>query len=79
MVPIFWMVIEETSTPIKAASAREAPAEREETTAAETLSPSPIFNRVTEAPGFRAAEFGMQKSGVPGRPWARLSRAQDRW
>jgi 4-hydroxy-3-polyprenylbenzoate decarboxylase len=41
--------------------------------APETLSPSPIFNKVKDCPGFRAAEFGMQKSGTPGRPWARLA------
>jgi UbiD family decarboxylase len=41
--------------------------------AAETLSPSPIFNKVKDCPEFRSAEFGMQKSGTLGRPWARLA------
>ena len=41
--------------------------------AAETLSPSPIFNNVKGCPGFRAAEMGMQKSGTIGKPWARLA------
>jgi 4-hydroxy-3-polyprenylbenzoate decarboxylase len=41
--------------------------------AAETLSPSPIFNNVKDCPGFRAADFGMQKSGTPDKPWARLA------
>ena len=36
--------------------------------AAETLSPSPIFNKVKDCPGFRVAEFGMDKSGTPGQP-----------
>jgi UbiD family decarboxylase len=40
---------------------------------AETMSPSPIFNKVKDCPGFRAAEFGMQKSGTAGQPWARLA------
>ena len=40
---------------------------------AETLSPSPIFNNAKGCPGFRAAEFGMQKSGTRGKPWARLA------
>ncbi len=41
---------------------------------AETGAPSPIFNKVKGCPdGFRAAEFGMQKSGTPGRDWARLA------
>jgi 4-hydroxy-3-polyprenylbenzoate decarboxylase len=40
---------------------------------AETLSPSPIFNKVKGCPEFRAAEFGMQKSGTRGKPWARLA------
>ena len=39
----------------------------------ETLSPSPIFNRVKDCPGFRCAELGMTKSGTPGRPWARIA------
>ena len=39
----------------------------------ETLSPSPIFNNVKDSPGFRVAEFGMTKSGTPGRPWARVA------
>jgi 4-hydroxy-3-polyprenylbenzoate decarboxylase len=41
--------------------------------AVETLSPSPIFNNVKDCPGFRVADFGMQKSGTPGKPWARLA------
>jgi 4-hydroxy-3-polyprenylbenzoate decarboxylase len=39
----------------------------------ETLSPSPIFNKVKDCPGFRVAELGMTKSGTPGRPWARIA------
>jgi len=39
----------------------------------ETLSPSPIFNKVKDCPGFRAAEWGFTKSGTPGRPWARIA------
>jgi len=39
----------------------------------ETLSPSPIFNKVKDSPGFRAAEWGFTKSGTPGRPWARVA------
>jgi len=41
--------------------------------ASETLSPSPIFNNVKDCPGFRAAEFGFEKSGTRGRPWARVA------
>ena len=41
---------------------------------AETLSPGAIFNKVRGCPpGFRAADFGMGKSGTPGQPWARLA------
>jgi UbiD family decarboxylase len=41
---------------------------------AETLSPGAIFNKVKGSPpGFRAADFGMAKSGSPGQPWARLA------
>jgi 4-hydroxy-3-polyprenylbenzoate decarboxylase len=41
---------------------------------AETLSPGAIFNRIKGSPpGFRAADFGMAKSGTPGQPWARLA------
>ena len=41
---------------------------------AETLSPGAIFNNVKGCPpGFRAADFGMGKSGRPGQPWARLA------
>jgi 4-hydroxy-3-polyprenylbenzoate decarboxylase len=41
---------------------------------AETLSPGAIFNKVKGCPpGFRAADFGMGKSGTPGQPWARLA------
>ena len=29
----------------------------------ETMSPSPIFNKVKDSPGFRAAEWGFTKSG----------------
>ncbi|MHC4999059.1 MAG: UbiD family decarboxylase, partial [Planctomycetota bacterium] len=39
----------------------------------ETLSPSPIFNKVKDCPGFRCAELGFTKSGTPGRPWARIA------
>ncbi|MDX2474084.1 MAG: UbiD family decarboxylase [Candidatus Krumholzibacteria bacterium] len=40
----------------------------------ETLSPGAIFNKVKGCPeGFRAADFGMAKSGRPGQPWARLA------
>jgi 4-hydroxy-3-polyprenylbenzoate decarboxylase len=39
----------------------------------ETLSPSPIFNKVKDCPGFRCAELGMTKSGTLGRPWARIA------
>ncbi|UCG76593.1 MAG: UbiD family decarboxylase, partial [Gemmatimonadota bacterium] len=39
----------------------------------ETLSPSPIFNRVKDSPGFRAAEWGFTKSGTRGRPWCRVA------
>jgi len=42
--------------------------------AAETGAPSPIFNKVNGCPeGFRAAEIGYQKSGTPGRDWARVA------
>jgi 4-hydroxy-3-polyprenylbenzoate decarboxylase len=41
--------------------------------ASETLSPSPIFNRIKDCPGFRAAEWGFEKSGTRGRPWARVA------
>ena len=34
----------------------------------ETLSPSPIFNKVKDCLDFRCAELGMTKSGTPGRP-----------
>jgi 4-hydroxy-3-polyprenylbenzoate decarboxylase len=41
---------------------------------AETLSPGAIFNKIRGCPaGFRAADFGMGKSGTPGRPWGRLA------
>jgi UbiD family decarboxylase len=41
---------------------------------AETLSPGAIFNKVKGCPaGFRAADFGMAKSGTPGQPWGRLA------
>jgi 4-hydroxy-3-polyprenylbenzoate decarboxylase len=40
--------------------------------ASETLSPSPIFNKIKGCPGFRAAEWGFEKGGTPGRPWARV-------
>ena len=41
---------------------------------AETLSPGAIFNKVKGCPpGFRAADFGMGKSGTPGQPWGRLA------
>lgn len=41
---------------------------------AETLSPGAIFNKVKGCPpGYRAADFGMGKSGTPGQPWARLA------
>ena len=39
----------------------------------ETLSPSPIFNKIKDSPGFRAAEWGFTKSGTPGRPWCRVA------
>ena len=39
----------------------------------ETLSKSAIFNNVKDCPGFRAADYGMQKSGTRGAPWARLA------
>ena len=39
----------------------------------ETLSPSPIFNKVKDTPGFRAAEWGFTKSGTRGRPWSRVA------
>ncbi|GAG18633.1 unnamed protein product, partial [marine sediment metagenome] len=39
----------------------------------ETLSPSPIFNKVQDCPGFRCAELGFTKSGTLGRPWARIA------
>ncbi len=39
----------------------------------ETLSKSVIFNNVKDCPGFRAADWGMQKSGTRGKPWARLA------
>jgi UbiD family decarboxylase len=40
----------------------------------ETLSPGAIFNKIKGSPpGFRAADFGMGKSGKPGQPWARLA------
>ncbi len=42
--------------------------------ALETGAPSPIFNKVKGCPdGFRAAEIGYQKSGTPGREWARAA------
>ena len=34
----------------------------------ETMSPSPIFNKVKDSPGFRAAEWGFTKSGTRGSP-----------
>jgi len=34
----------------------------------ETLSKSVIFNNVKDCPGFRAADWGMQKSGTRGSP-----------
>jgi UbiD family decarboxylase len=41
---------------------------------AETLAPGAIFNNVKGCPpGFRAADFGMGKSGRSGQPWARLA------
>ncbi len=41
---------------------------------AETLSPGAIFNKVKGCPeGFRAADFGMGKSGTHGQPWVRLA------
>ena len=41
---------------------------------AETLAPGAIFNNVKGCPpGFRAADFGMGKSGTPGQPWGRLA------
>jgi 4-hydroxy-3-polyprenylbenzoate decarboxylase len=39
----------------------------------ETMSPSPIFNKVKDSPGFRAAEWGFTKSGTRGRPWCRVA------
>ncbi|MBW2246957.1 MAG: UbiD family decarboxylase, partial [Deltaproteobacteria bacterium] len=39
----------------------------------ETLSPSPIFNKVKDSPGFRAAEWGFTKSGTLGQPWSRVA------
>ena len=40
----------------------------------ETLAPAAMFNKVKGCPeGFRAADFGMAKSGRPGQPWARLA------
>jgi 4-hydroxy-3-polyprenylbenzoate decarboxylase len=39
----------------------------------ETMSPSPIFNKIKDCPGFRVAELGMTKSGTRGRPWARVA------
>lgn len=39
----------------------------------ETMSPSPIFNKVKDSPGFRAAEWGFTKSGTLGRPWCRVA------
>ena len=42
--------------------------------ALETGAPSPIYNKVKGCPdGFRAAEIGYQKSGTPGRDWARAA------
>ncbi|GAA1662005.1 UbiD-like decarboxylase [Mycolicibacterium murale] len=42
--------------------------------AAETCAPMPVFNRVKDAaPGFRAADWGMGKSGHPTQPWRRLA------
>jgi UbiD family decarboxylase len=41
---------------------------------AETLAPGAIFNNLKGCPpGFRAADFGMGKSGTPGQPWGRLA------
>ena len=37
------------------------------------MSPSPIFNKVKDSPGFRAAEWGFTKSGTLGRPWCRVA------
>ena len=39
----------------------------------ETLSPSPIFNKVKDSPGFRSAEWGFTKSGTRGQPWSRVA------
>jgi 4-hydroxy-3-polyprenylbenzoate decarboxylase len=39
----------------------------------ETLSPSPIFNKIKDSPGFRAAEWGFTKSGTRGQPWCRVA------
>jgi 4-hydroxy-3-polyprenylbenzoate decarboxylase len=39
----------------------------------ETMSPSPIFNKVKDSPGFRSAEWGFTKSGTRGRPWCRVA------
>jgi 4-hydroxy-3-polyprenylbenzoate decarboxylase len=39
----------------------------------ETMSPSPIFNKVKDSPEFRAAEWGFTKSGTRGRPWCRVA------
>ena len=41
--------------------------------ASETGAPSPIFNKVKGCPeGFRAAEVGYQKSGIPVRDWVKV-------
>jgi len=34
----------------------------------ETMSPSPIFNKVKDSPGFRSAEWGFTKSGTRNHP-----------
>jgi phenylphosphate carboxylase alpha subunit len=41
--------------------------------ASETRAPMPIFNKVKDAPGFRAAEYGPTLSSTPGKTWRRLA------
>ena len=42
--------------------------------ATEACLPGPIFNKTKDCPdGFRAACFGMAKSGTPGQTWCRLA------
>jgi len=41
--------------------------------ASEQKSEAPIFNKIKDAPGFRAAEYGPTVSSTPGKKWCRLA------